>query len=255
MSEIHDTAARGFDAAADAYARARPSYPAEAVDVIVSRLEPGTRILDLAAGTGKFTALLAARGLDVVAVEPVEGMRDRLVEDLPGVVTLDGTAEAIPLPDGSVGCVTVAQAFHWFDHLPAIAEIHRVLTPGGLFALIWNVRDERTPWVHRITELIRPHEGHGGVKIPRHREMQWRVPLDDSPLFERAGSNEIEHAQPMDIEGLVERVASTSFIAILPDDVREGVLAQVRAMRDEYPELRSDFEFPYVCEIHLYARA
>jgi SAM-dependent methyltransferase len=254
--DVHDTAARGFDAAAGAYRRARPSYPPGAVEYVVSRLEPGARVCDLAAGTGKFTALLIDRGVDVVAVEPVEGMRAEFLAEHPAVACLDGTAEAMPLPDAGIDAVTVAQAFHWFDHARAIPEIHRVLKPGGILALVWNVRDERTPWVHHITDLIRPYEGEGGAKIPRHRELKWRAPLEDSPLFAPAGSAEFEHGQTLDTEGLVDRVASTSFIAVLPDETRARVLDEVRAMRDRFEELRAPtFVFPYVCEVYLFARA
>src|SRR5207249_290058 len=107
----------GFSAGSAAYARGRPSYPPEAVDLITTELGvgPGSKVVDLAAGTGKFTALLVPSGADVVAVEPVTQMGDELRQAVPGVEALEGTAEAIPLPDGSVDALTVAQAFHWFD--------------------------------------------------------------------------------------------------------------------------------------------
>ena len=107
-------AAHGFDANADAYEAARPSYPAEAVAHIVGHggIGPGTRVLDLAAGTGKLTRLLVPTGAHVVAVEPVAAMRDLLVAALPALEVHDGTAEDLPLPDASVDAVTVAQAFH-----------------------------------------------------------------------------------------------------------------------------------------------
>lgn len=255
MKEVHPTAARGFDIAADAYERARPGYPDEAVDHVVSSLPPGGRVLDLAAGTGKFTRSLVARELDVVAVEPVEGMRARFQEALPGVGVLAGTAEQIPLPDASVDLVVVAQAFHWFDHEPALAEIARVLGPRGALALIWNVRDERTAWVAHLTKVIRPHEGAEGRTIPRHREEAWRAPVEGSALFRALGSTEFEHGQQMDLAGLVERVASTSFIAVLPDDARARVLDEVRAMPERFEQLRVPrFVFPYVTEVHAFVR-
>src|SRR5207248_923565 len=122
------------------------SYPPESIDVLRRELGagPGRRVCDLAAGTGKLTRSLVASGADVVAVEPVAGMRDQLSEVLPDIDVLDGTAEAIPLPDDSVDVVTVAQAFHWFKFDEALAEIRRVLRPatGGL-AILFNQRDER----------------------------------------------------------------------------------------------------------------
>src|SRR4051812_47767348 len=125
MSEVNRVAATGFDAEADAYERARPSYPAEAVNWLLENLRagPASRVVDLAAGTGKFTELLAGRLDHLVAVEPVPGMRRRLRHGLPGVPVLSAAAEALPLADGSVDAVTVAQAFHWFDAARAMAEL------------------------------------------------------------------------------------------------------------------------------------
>ena len=146
---IHELAAKGFQAGADAYERGRPSYPDEAIAFTVEMLglDAAATVVDLGAGTGKLTRLLVPSGARVVAVEPVEGMRRKLVELAAGAVrVLDGTAEAIPLPNGSADAVVVGQAFHWFAGAPALREIHRVLCPDGRLALLWNVRDESEPW-------------------------------------------------------------------------------------------------------------
>ena len=136
-AEIHPAAAAGFGRSAEAYERGRPGYPDAAVDRLVAAL-PGRRVVDLAAGTGKLTRALVARGCDVVAVEPVAEMRALIA---PPARAVEGVAEATGLPDASADAVTVAQAFHWFDGPRALAEIHRVLRPGGVLALIWNRRD------------------------------------------------------------------------------------------------------------------
>ncbi len=137
--------ATSFGAAAAAYERGRPPYPAEAIDWL---LPPGAaRVLDVGAGTGKLTRQLAQRGLDVLAVEPLAGMRDQLARAVPGVPVYPGTAEDIPLPDGSVDAVLAAQAWHWVDPVRAVPEVARVLVPGGQLGLAWNVRDERVDWV------------------------------------------------------------------------------------------------------------
>ena len=111
-------------------------------------------MLDLAAGTGKLTRLLAEGGADVVAVEPVAAMRAVLAEAMPEITVLDGTAETIPLGPASVDAVTVAQAFHWFDAEAALAEIHRVLRRGGGLGLIWNAMDSSPEWVAVLKELV-----------------------------------------------------------------------------------------------------
>lgn len=259
MSEppIHGTAARGFDAAADVYERARPTYPDAAVDWLVEALAlvPSARVVDLAAGTGKLTRALVARGIDVVGVEPVEGMRARFRDVLPDVPVLDGTAEAMPLEEGSVDAVTVAQAFHWFRLPDALGEIHRVLAPRRRLGLIWNARDERVDWMRRLTEMIDPYEG-DDIKIHRHRRGHWRAPLWSSPLFSFVAEHEVTHAQKMDVPALIERIESTSFVAILEPDRRAALLDAIRALAGSHPDLagRARFDFPYVCEAYVFER-
>ena len=116
-----------------------------------------------------------------IAVEPIPEMRALI-----GVVeAIDGTAEAIPLDDGSAALVTVAQAFHWFDLDRALPEIHRVLRPGGALALVWNMRDLEDPVQRGVEELLAPLRG----RVTAQREGKWRAPFAASPLFGRAGDS------------------------------------------------------------------
>src|SRR3954454_1555934 len=132
--------ANAFGPAAGDYERARPSYPAAAIDVLRRELGigPGRMVCDLAAGTGKLTRLLVPSGATILAVEPVPGMRDELRVAVPDVEVVDGTAEAMPFPDASVDAVTVAQASHWSRFDEALAEIRRVVRPGGGLAILFN---------------------------------------------------------------------------------------------------------------------
>ena len=136
---VHPSAATGFARSVEAYERARPEYPPEAIAWLAQELDlrPGRTVVDLAAGSGKLTRPLAALGCEVIAIEPVAEMRAAIG---PTARALDGTAEAMPLPDDSADAVTVGQAFHWFDGPRALAEIERVLRPGGALALVWNRR-------------------------------------------------------------------------------------------------------------------
>src|SRR5215469_869003 len=152
MSAVHEVAARGFGTQAATYDRVRPSYPPDAIGWLTQalRIGPGHRVVDLAAGTGKLTALLAGAGADFVAVEPVTAMRDVLRVRLPGVAAVAGVAESLPFASGSIDAVTVAQAFHWFDAARAMAELARVIRVGGRLAVIWNSREPGVDWVDQI---------------------------------------------------------------------------------------------------------
>lgn len=237
MSDLHP-ATRGFTEAAR-YERGRPDYPRDAVDCIVAELglRPGRTVLDLAAGTGKLTRLLVPSGAEVIAVEPAREMR----ELLSGVAALDGTAEHIPLGDGSVDAVTVAQAFHWFDADAALHEIHRVLRPGGGVALIWNARDERQPLQASLSAVFDRYEG----ATPRRGQRDWKTMLATSGLFERTRRVLCSHAQAVDEQGVVDRVLSVSFMATLPPEEQALVEQEVRALAQGATELH------YMTELYL----
>jgi SAM-dependent methyltransferase len=227
-SAIHEVAARGFARAPAAYERGRPGYPEEAVSYLldVLRIRPGTRVLDLAAGTGKLTRQLAAAGADVTAVEPVAEMRAVLAAALPEVRVAAGAAEALPLADQSVDAVTVGQAFHWFRGDEALGEIHRVLRPRGRLGLVWNVKDESEPWVARLGRIIEPLRG----AAPKQAAGAWRTAFEHTELFGPLHRRRFRLAHEVDREAVVERVASISFVAALPAAERERVFAEVRAM-------------------------
>ena len=143
---VHPIAAAGFGASVNAYERGRPGYPSAAIRWLARRLplKAGVTVVDLAAGTGKLSRPLVSTGARVIAIEPLEAMRRAIG---PGIEAREGTAEAIPLPDASVDAVSVGQAFHWFDGKLALAEMHRVLRPSGMLALLWT----RVGWRMRST--------------------------------------------------------------------------------------------------------
>ena len=251
MKDVHRSAAIGFDKAAEVYERARPGYPTEAIDFVLEQLGLGLYV-DLAAGTGKFTRELVARGRSVIAVEPVAGMRKTFKAVLPEVPILAGTAEAMPFDDHSVDAITAAQAAHWFDAARAVKEFHRVLRPGRRIALIWNVRDESFDWVHRVTEIIDPYERMHGT--PRYKHRAWEPPFEKSPLIKRVTSTKFRYAQPMSVSGFLDRFNSCSFIAVLDDKSKAEVIGELRDLTQTHPDLagRANFEQPYVTEVYVY---
>jgi len=248
---IHHAAAKGFGAAAVAYQESRPDYPAALADWLRDEvgLAPGRVVVDLGAGTGKFTPLLNATGARVVAVEPVEAMRALLVAAHPDVEALPGEADHLPLADASVDAIVCAQSFHWFARPAALAEMRRALKPGGALGLVWNVRDARVAWMAALTKILDRHQG----DAPRHESGRWREVFPApgfTPLSERRFA--YEHVGSPE-RVIVERALSVSFIAALPKDEQARVADAVRALIAATPSLagRATVSFPYVT--HAYA--
>ncbi|MCU7646223.1 class I SAM-dependent methyltransferase [Pseudomonas piscis] len=237
---IHHAAAEGYQQAADTYVRGRPGYPPE-LDPWLRQalgLRAGRVVVDLGAGTGKFTGRLAATDAQVIAVEPVAQMRALLARAQPEVQVLEGAAEALPLRDASVDVVVCAQAFHWFATRGALDEIHRVLKPGGQLALVWNQRDAQVPWVARLDRIVNALQG----DTPRYYTGAWRQ-VFPHPGFGPLQEEHFRHGHHGPVEDvLFNRVRSTSFIAALPQAGRDDVDRQVAALIASEPQLRDKAE-------------
>jgi ubiquinone/menaquinone biosynthesis C-methylase UbiE len=245
VSELQHPDSRSFELVADVYERARPGYPPEAVAWISERLglRPGRTVLDLGAGTGKLSRALLKTGAHVIAVEPGDAMRAELERAAPGAAALRGSAEDIPLPDGSVDAITVGQAFHWFRHDEAIPELHRVLRPAGGVALVWNSRDPDAPIQQEITELIAPF-------VPSDRpdveDSQRR--LAESLLFGPSEEGRFSFVEKLDTDMLAERIASVSFVAAAPADARRDLDSRIRRVAEG---LGGRVDFPYLTRAYV----
>jgi SAM-dependent methyltransferase len=245
---VHEAASAGFQRSAGAYDRARPDYPEAGVDWLWNALglAAGDRVVDVGAGTGKLSAPLAARGADVVAVEPVAAMRERLVAAVPSAAAFDAAAEALPVTDGSAAAVVAGQAFHWFANDAALAEFHRVLRPGAHLGLIWNRRNLDDPLQAEISELLEPARG----ETPRYASGAWRKVLEATELFSATAEHELEFVQVLDRAGLADRIGSMSFVAALDPAPRAELLRRAAELVDEGQTAR----LPYVCELFAYRR-
>jgi SAM-dependent methyltransferase len=242
---VHRSAALGFERAADAYERGRPDFPAEAVAFLAERLGlgPATTLLELGAGTGKLTRQLTPTRARIVCVEPVAAMRAELLAGVPGVEALDAVAEDLPLADRSADAAVAAQAFHWFDGDRALAELARVLRAGAGLALAWNVRDEDTPWVRAMSDVIEPYRGN----TPSHRATAWRDAFERTDAFTPLVCDSFGHHHRTTPDRVVDRVVSISFIAVLPDVERARVADRMRRVLASDPATagRAEIVFPY----------
>jgi SAM-dependent methyltransferase len=243
---VHQAAVEGYGQGAQIYARGRPGFPPQALEWLRQdlRLEPGKLALEIGAGTGKFTKLLTQTGADVVAVEPVAAMLAQLAAEQPLVRTLRATAQELPIASASVDAVICAQSFHWFASVQSLAEIHRVLKPGGTLGLIWNVRDQSVGWVAELTRIMAPFEG----DAPRYDHGEWRA-VFPAPGFGLLLERSFPHAHIGSPEQVIaDRIASVSFIAALDEASRSAVLDEVRALIAATPALagHGSVAMPYV---------
>jgi SAM-dependent methyltransferase len=234
MSDGMRDHALSFATVAEAYDRARPSYPAEAAAWLVGNQH--STVVELGAGTGKLTELLVAAGHDVIATDPLPEMLTQLRARVPGARTAVATAERIPVASFTADVVVCAQAFHWFDHDTALPEIARVLRPGGVLALVWNARDEGIPWVRKLGAIIGSPENLTDLAGP----------AGESEHFGMMEHHEFRFWQALRRDDLFDLVRSRSYVALLDDGERDELLGRVGALYDDYGRGPDGMQLPYV---------
>ena len=226
--------ALSFAGVAEAYDRARPSYPPDAAEWLVGKQH--ATVVELGAGTGKLTELLVAAGHDVIATDPLPEMLGRLRNRVPGTKVAVAGAEHIPVASRSADVVVCAQSFHWFDHSVALPEIARVLRPGGVLALVWNSRDEGIPWVRKLGAII----GSADNRI------DLADPVAGSEHFAEVDHQEFRFWQSLRRDDLFDLVRSRSYVALLDDAERDDLLGRVGALYDDYGRGPDGMQLPYV---------
>ena len=241
----HQRLAKSFEGIGDEYDRYRPGFPDAAADEILpERLDA---VLDLGAGTGKFTEVLVSRADRVVAVEPSVAMLDVLRTKLPGAEALVGGAESIPLPDGSMDAVTVAQAFHWFDRDAACAEIRRVLVPGGVLGLLWNRSDPTCAWDRACHRVAHP-------AVSDDSDATTSSAVDELPGFVFERRAEIAWSERITRDDYIRRWLTVSSFLAADEATRSSMVAELERILDADPETagRDEFVLPMVTDVFVY---
>ncbi len=243
----HDALAKTFLSIGEEYDRYRPGFPDDAADEIVT--DAVDTVLDLGAGTGKFTELLVRRAPVVIAVEPSERMLSVLRRKLPGIDARIGTAEDIPAEDASIDAVTVAQAFHWFDRTRACAEIARILVPGGRLGLLWNRTDRACAWdfaCHRVA-----HPG-----LTEHDDVS-RSAAEELPGFRLLSRRKTSWTEDIPREDYVRRWLTVSSFLAADEEERERMLGAVNRILDEDAETRGReaLSLSQITDVFVYERS
>jgi SAM-dependent methyltransferase len=251
-------AQRGFGAGADAYERHRPGWPPAAVERALTEVRAGasSTVVDVGAGTGKLTRELVRRVGRAVAVEPSADMRRRLAELVPGAEVVAGAADAIPLPDGTADAAFAAEAFHWFATRDAVAELARVLRPGGGLALLWNLYewDAGAPWVEEVRTVLGEHLAPAFAAVDRNRPESWREPFAGAP-FEAFEHFDVRHSMRTDADGLVAHVSTWSHTRVLDEPARAELLRELEAVLHRAHPTPDEIEIRFRTEVHWTQRA
>lgn len=240
------TRARSFESIGEEYDRYRPGFPGRAAEIVVP--DRVATALDLGAGTGKFTGLLVARATQVIAIEPSAPMLAVLARTLPTVDARPGTAESIPVPDGSVDAVSVAQAFHWFDRDAAAAEIARTLVPHGTLGLLWNRADPACAWDLACHRVAHPAVG---------ADDDTSASATDLPGFVLEIHEEVRWTERITREDYLRRWGTVSSFLVADEAQRTAMVAALEAVLDGTDETRgkAEFDLPHLTDVFRYRRA
>jgi SAM-dependent methyltransferase len=236
-----------FGAEAASYADHRPTYPDEAVSwILAGATRDVHEVADVGAGAGALTRLLVQRGLAVTAYDADGAMLAELERRVGGVPTVVSPAEDLQLDDAAVDALLVAQAWHWFDKPAAAAEFVRVVRPGGVIGLLWNVRDSRAPWMGELSTLI---DGEDSMRASRTEAM-----AEIAAVHPGVEHRDVAHTVAMTPDQLLGLLSTFSYVRLRED--RDDVYAAVRTLLATHEDTRGldVIEVPYVTATYRIAR-
>lgn len=245
----HTEAKIGYAQPKQSYEQGRPSYPKGAVTTLLHKINvtENSKVLEVGAGSGKFTKLLVSDFPNLTASEPVQGMIDQFSINLPKTPIYKASAESLPFPDQIFDSVVCAQAFHWFDSKEALIEFSRVLKKRGTLGFIWNTKDTSYEWVAQLEGLIDDYQG----ETPRYKTGQWKSAFSSNPqIFSPLEKEIFSYEHEGTKETIIQRVLSTSFIAALPNAEKEKVKEKAEHILSQYFTNSNKMIMPYITEIY-----
>jgi len=259
-----DSGLREFTTDLSLYEKGRPDYSKESVEFLLSRVgalpsdsKEATKLLEIAAGTGKFTRAMAEvlrakkANVEVIASDSQEKMCEMFRCLVPGIEVLHFPAENIAFPDESISIIICAQSFHWFSSDKSVAEICRVLKPGGKYGMIWNHRDWSVPWVRAMQDVVDPFVRQKDMPADP-RELKWMESLDNSGKFTPVERNaSLRTYLDGDIDKIVSVIMCISAISQSSEEKRVKVEAKIRDILTNHPDLQGtkEYRLPYVTDI------
>jgi SAM-dependent methyltransferase len=230
MSDERAARARSFGSVAEDYDRYRPGPAPEILDRLLP--EGARTVVDMGAGTGALTRLLVARGLRVIAVEPDAGMRRVLERRVPDATVLEGSAEALPVPDAEADAVLGASMWHWVDPPRAFAQAARVLRPGGVLGVVWTTVDRTDPWAGELWALLH-EEPVRNADVQRSRRAL--IIPDGAPFAAPAELHEVRFARRMTLDDLVGLAGTYSANIVVGPQERAARQSAIRARLEADP--------------------
>jgi len=255
--------ARAFDAWAVDYERFRPGYPAALFDAIAARLglPRDASVVDLGTGTGKVARAAAARGWVVTAVDPGEPMlavlRERAAAEGVAIDVVQAAAEDTGLAAASFDAALAGEAYHWFDAPAALAEMARIVRPGGGIAFFWNVGDKAdSPIVAGERDLVAEY-GIDGSDVRRPGPLpETREAIRAAGAFDEPEFIQVPHVVGMSRAEYVGLAQTKSHLRTAPADLQERYGRAFAAMLAGLGIGPSDrFEVPYVVDCWIAKRS
>jgi SAM-dependent methyltransferase len=231
--------AASFGQVASHYERYRPGPPLAAVDWLL----PGRvgTVVDLGAGTGALTRLLLDRAGEVIAVEPDDGMRAVLADEVPGVRAVSGRGESMPLPDDSVDAVLASSSWHWVDPIPALHEVGRVLVSGGVLGALWSGPDPEGPFLVQARELLTTSTDEFSTRV---RDAAGRaastLEIPGDVPFDQPEHEVFRWDIALNADELIGMLGTFSWVITMPDDTRARILEEARRLLREMLGVEGD---------------